>query len=204
MKRQSGFTLVELLVALAIFAVLSVIVASALHHTLFAYSKIKQNQKQLRKLALTEQLLRADIAQCQPRPVYDINGKRFPALYQSSAANLELTTASRVNPSALYDRSTLQRVRYQLQDHQLTRTTWPTLDGYENKKGQTEVLLTHVDTWHLSFVDNKGHTTDHWDMSSQFGTAKLPAGIILDIRLTTRQSFHGVFAIFYQKQGANS
>lgn len=201
--QQRGFTLVELLIALAIFAVLSVLTASALHHSLFAYDKIKQHQRQLQKLNLTEQLLRNDVAQLQARPVIDINGKKLAALDQPHATTLDLTTASRANPQALFERSSLQRVRYQLKNHDLLRITWPTLDGFSDKTEQIEVLLNQVNALKFTFIDNKGRSYTEWHMSAELGPVALPAGICVDITWADKREFHGDFAVFYQKQGAN-
>jgi type II secretion system protein J len=145
--------------------------------------------------------MRADIAAIQPRPVVDVNGKHYSALFEDSPVSLSFTTATRYNPGALFDRSTLQRVRYALLNHELIRTTWATLDGYDDSNGLSEVLLTHIDHLVFNFVDAKGNRKDHWEMEALFSNTKLPAGILLDIDFSNKQTFHGDFSIFYQKEG---
>lgn len=202
-NQHAGFTLMELLVSLAIFAILSLLVAAALHHSLFAYQKIKDDSAQLSRLAMAEQLMRRDFAEIQPRPVITLNGERFSAIRQPDNQSVEITTASRDNPGGLFNRSSLQRIRYAHSDHQLIRTTWPTLDGYAENEGEKEVLIDHIEDLHIYFIHNKGEKETQWDMSTQLSDAHLPTGIVIDITFTDHRVFHGDFSVVFQKQGEN-
>ena len=202
-NQQPGFTLLELLIALSIFAILSLLVASALHHSLFAYAKIKENSIRLSRLAIAEQLMRRDFANIQARPVTTINGKKLAAVTQSVLPSIEITTASRDNPGGLFNRSNLQRIRYELSDQQLIRTTWLTLDGYAENGGDKEVLLDQVESLHIYFVNSKGEKKLNWDMGTQFSDTHLPAGILIDIDFTNHTVFHGNFSVVFQGQGGD-
>lgn len=201
-QKQNGFTLIELLISLALFSILSTLVAAALHHSLLSYKRIKNGSEQLTKLAVAEQLIRRDIAAIQPRPVTTINGKKLQAILEPDKPGIEITTATRDNPGGLLNRSTLQRIRYELIGNQLIRTSWAHLDGNREDKGTQEVLLKDVENLDIYYVDKKGNKKNNWKMSTRFGDTHLPSGISIKINFINQQSFQGFFALVFQKQGA--
>jgi general secretion pathway protein J len=203
-QQQQGFTLIELLISLALFSILSLLVSTALHHSLTTYKHIKDSSKNLSQLAITEQLMQRDFSALQPRPITTANGHLLAPLLQTQNLGVEITTASRDNPGSMLDRSNLQRVRYELKNHQLIRTTWPTLDGNSEEKGKEEVLLSPVKSMRLFFIDDKGEEKDSWDANTSYGNNNLPRGLSVDINLSETAVFHGDFVVTLQKQGASS
>lgn len=198
LRRQAGLTLIELLISLFIFAILSVLVTQALHHSLFSYQKIKRGSERLLKLNLAEQLMRHDFAKLQARYVTTVTGEKQAAIKETKKPGIELTTASRNNPNNLFARSTLQRVRYTLVKDNLIRTTWPTLDGYFTEKGNQETLLQHIKKFSIRFVGKNGDLKDHWTLSARIGDTHLPRGFVMAITFQDGAIFHGNFSVLFQ------
>ena len=84
MKRARGLTLVELLVAVAIFGILSAFAYRALTVVLDSRGRIEQENRKWRELALFFARLEQDVATAVPRPVRDPGDVLSPALAGSA------------------------------------------------------------------------------------------------------------------------
>src|SRR5947209_8116839 len=74
-KNQQGFTLLELLIALFIFTIISMMLASALHTVIKAQSGSDKNALLLRELQVALLMMSRDVEQTVNRPVLDTTGK---------------------------------------------------------------------------------------------------------------------------------
>src|SRR3990167_9644363 len=71
----SGFTLLEILIALFIFTLVSMMLMSALHHIINIQSGTEQNAERLRNLQLTLLKVSRDVEQIVNRPILNTAGK---------------------------------------------------------------------------------------------------------------------------------
>ncbi len=158
-----GFTLLELLVALAIFAVLAVLAYGGLSTVLHARDRTDQAAKRLGELQSAMLLLSRDLRQAAPRPIRDEFGDARAALLGVSEGEprLELTRAGNANPANL-QRSTLERVGYALDGGTLYRLYWAVLDRSPDSQPQKVSLLTRVDELSLRYQDAQGQWHDSW------------------------------------------
>ena len=114
LRRQSGFTLIEVLVALAVFGALSVIAYMALGQTLSNADLLTERMERLQAIQRTIRFLDSDLMQAAPRPVRDILGDGYQPSIRTSLASdyaLEVTHGGWSNPAGL-PRGTLQRSAY--------------------------------------------------------------------------------------------
>jgi general secretion pathway protein J len=77
--RQRGFTLVEMLVALTIFALMSVLAYRGLNAVLETRAHLTEDNRRWRDIALTLSQLEQDLSMVVDRPVRDSGGSQ-PAL----------------------------------------------------------------------------------------------------------------------------
>src|ERR1700722_15846954 len=124
---QRGFTLVELLVVLSIFAILALIASAGLFAMVSANKSMQANSARLAQLQVAMILIERDIQQAIYRSILDEIGSEGGPLIENEDC-LELTHAGIANPLAQNNRSTLQRVAYLKIKTQLIRQTWPALD----------------------------------------------------------------------------
>ena len=127
-RRTAGFTLLELLVALAIFAVLSVLAYGGVRHLLSFEDGLAQSTRRFDRLQFAVVLLEQDLRNAVPRTVRDALGEREPAL--RAGLRGELLTLTRRAP-ALGTAAAgpgLRRVRYRLEHGDLYRDVWEQLD----------------------------------------------------------------------------
>ncbi len=168
MKRARGFTLLELLVAIAVFAVMSAIAYGGITTATDAQARVSKSTERLREIQSAVRRLTADLYQIQPRPVRDVIGDDQLAAVQSGGGAeyaLELTTGGWSNPLGA-PRSTLQRVAYGIVDGKLIRYHWLSLDRTLATDPLTTELVTGVLDMRVRFMDGAREWYDDWPQQS--------------------------------------
>ena len=156
----------ELLIAVAVFAILGVMAYGGLNSVLATQSHTEQETARLRALQLSVRYLERDIGQFVDRPVRNQFGDQEPALLTGDELKLSLTHAGRPNPAGL-TRSQLQRVAYELRDDTLIRLTWPLLDGAETESALETKLLEDVQEIEIRVLDTQGKWRESWPPLSE-------------------------------------
>jgi len=154
-RAAAGFTLLELLVALAIFGLLAVMSYSGLHSVLEQRSMTELEADRLGRLQKIYLIMQRDIEQVVPRPVRDEYGAELPPV--AGAEVLQLTRGGWRNPLG-QARSTLQRVSYAFEDEQLIRYTWSVLDRAQDSQPVRQTLsedFTQMEIRYLEKTDWK-------------------------------------------------
>ena len=128
--RESGFTLVEVMIALAIFGMIAAAGVALLAFSVRAQGTAEAVLDDLGAMNRLSSILTADLAQAQERPTRDERGVRLPAF--SGAADttpmLRLVRGGWANPDAA-PRADLQKVEYRLNMGAIERIAYPALDG---------------------------------------------------------------------------
>jgi general secretion pathway protein J len=166
--RQKGFTLLELLVSLAIFSVIYLVAYGTLSTILSGSQALKTEQKRWQQLDVVFTLMQEDLGFATERNIRDTNGYKIPALYgqptdlrAESLPTLEFSRAGLRVLSA--DRETGERrVAYRLKDGALYREMWPTLDRKYDAKPVDDRLLTEVKEFDLRFLNREGEWLVSW------------------------------------------
>jgi general secretion pathway protein J len=170
-RRAPGFTLIEVLVALAIFGMLAAIAYGTLGRTLSNAEILTERMQRLQSLQRTIRYLSEDFMQLAPRPVRaDLGDNLGPALHtdvQSDFA-VELTHGGWSNPAAL-PRGTLQRVAYRLEEDELVRYHWTVLDRTLSNEPVGRALLDDVESIVFRFMQDNGDWTEEWPPENRPG-----------------------------------
>lgn len=184
-NKIAGFTLLEILIALSIFAILAVITASTLYYALNSKTRVAQQAEQLVTLQLALTLLERDIQQMIERPVLSDNHQMISE-FIGHTAGLEWTHGGFINPFYREKRSTLERVAYLCQNQQLIRRSWPLLDIPDRSHYQDKLLLGNLETCRFAYFNKHLQLLDAWQanaLSSQQNIETFPKAVQLTLNV---------------------
>jgi general secretion pathway protein J len=163
-NRHRGFTLLEILVAMAIFSIVAYMSYSGLDAVIRQHAVAEESAARLRDLQYTMRRLVQDFSQVQPRGIREETGEgqRYALLADTRTLEpMELTRAGWFNPLG-HPRSSLQRVAYWLEEDILIRAQWPVLDRMLGEEPSEIELLDRVEEFQLFFMDGNGEWVDQW------------------------------------------
>lgn len=174
--QAAGFTLLELLVAMGIFAIIGAMALGGLNAVVGQETIARGQTQRLASLQRAVRLLGNDLAGAQPRYVRDELGTsgEQPLLGDGRGGFLiRLTRGGWSNPAGLPHRGTLQRVQYRVEDGTLLREYWPVLDHVLGQEPRREELLTGVKDLKLLFLGGDGNEwQQQWPPLSRDGTSE--------------------------------
>ena len=163
-RRTKGFTLIEVLVSMAVFAVMTILAYMSLGQTLVNADMLTDRLDRLQAIQRTIRYLSNDLTAASPRPVRDELGQGYSPAVMISAANsfaLAVTHGGWTNPAGL-PRSTQQRSVYLLEDGKLFRVYYNVLDStYSNNAISTEIL-DGVERLEFRLMQDNGEETNQW------------------------------------------
>lgn len=187
MKRAAGFSLLEVLVAVAIFAVLSVAAYGALDATIRARAQAGEAAAELAALQSAVLALERDLREAAPRPVRGAVGERLPAL-AGGPAGFEVTHAAFASLSS-EPSARLARSGWGIADGALTRARWPVLDRAPATRPSARPMLDGVSTLRLRYLDGRGDWRDSWPPRD--GPEALPERLPRAVEFTVRGDAFG-------------
>ena len=138
--REQGFTLVEMLVALVIFALLASAGVGLLRASVSTQEAVDRSLGRVSAQERLAALFAADIGQAIARPVIGFGTFREPP-FEGGGANMSLTRAGWANMSD-QPRSSLQRVDWRLGEGGVARVAHLFLDGAD--PGQPALMMRDV------------------------------------------------------------
>lgn len=179
-----GFTLLELLVALAIFSVLSVMAYGSLQTVISTKTASSETSDRLAKLQLLMLRISNDLRQVSLRKIRDEYGDSQPVMKLHQAGNqmLEWSRAGYMNPAKL-SRSQLQRVAYRIEDEKLIRMSWHVLDRAQDTEAVESELIDDVIAIEWRFLKDDDEWATDWPEDQQTNPDAIPLAIEFNIEL---------------------
>ncbi|MFT6578044.1 MAG: general secretion pathway protein J [Zhongshania sp.] len=174
-RRQKGFTLVELLIAVGIMALLGTVGAMLLNSSLENQAAIDTRQQGLERVALALTVFRRDVEQITQRIPRDAQGDKMAAnlLAEQVGEDSELEFVHggrRILPGRGLG-STLERVRYVREEKELIRYSAAVADPSGNTPWQRQVLLRDVSAFVVELYDGNRWST-FWPPSTQVSASQ--------------------------------
>jgi general secretion pathway protein J len=195
--RQRGFTLVEMLVALTIFALMSVLAYRGLNAVLETRAHLTEDNRRWRDIALTLSQLEQDLSMVVDRPVRDSGDLLLPALVGNSQA-LGATDAqlsfSRMGMAWVTGvPADVQRHAYRLNNGTIEQLVWPVLDQAPHSEPAVYGLLERVKRFELRYLDSTGNWQPRWPLPGV--AVPLPAAVEVVVELDHGGIVTRVFAL---------
>lgn len=189
-SHEAGFSLIEILVSVFIFAVIGTISVALMASSVSARDINGEVLDRTAMLDRVRTLLREDLGQIARRPVRDAAGYRDPYIFAGSETGLAdyetgpdervlvtFTRHGRANPGLIRPRSSLLHVTYLVHDATLVRRVRDYPDPGETTRITDQVLLEGVEDIEIDFL--VGSAWQNRTFLSAEGQGTLPSAIRL-------------------------
>ncbi|NVK55864.1 MAG: type II secretion system minor pseudopilin GspJ [Alteromonadaceae bacterium] len=204
--QSKGFTLIEILIAMAIFAMIG-LGATALLSTVIDSDEISTEKfARLQQLQRCMMTLERDILQAVPRAVR-IEGQENNTVLrggkqvnESDAGGLAFVRSGWHNPKLALPRSTLQSVGYRLHEQKLERISSVYVDNVIGYEPKVRVLLDNVSDFTVEFYTSNQADDGESAWNDTYIGEVLPRGIRITITLNDMGVIQRVFALTELKQ----
>lgn len=189
----TGFTLIEVLLALVILAVIAVLGYRAVAALSESETRLSAEAARWRTLDLFFARLEGDLRQAMPRPAR-LGDTRMPAWIGSADVNgnsaLEF---SRAGPEFVLEAGSAgQRLAYGFRDGTVEVRYWASYDRPGNAAPTAYPLLADIAQFHLSYLTRSGQWSDVWPVS---GEARLPRAVRVQLALASGESIERWLAL---------
>jgi general secretion pathway protein J len=184
--RRAGFTLIEVLLALAIMATLAITGYRALSGMLDAEQQLTRERQRWRDLDLFFSRFEYDLGHLVPR-AYRLGSADFPGAFLQDNA-LAFVRALPGEPP--------QRIGYRFSDSRVELLYWPQLDAPAVNAPAAYPVADAVASLQLRFANSRGEWLDRWgDVGPQLDETPLPSGVAIVLVLTDGTRIERVFAL---------
>lgn len=194
---SAGFTLLEILVALVIFSLMSAMAYRGLTTVLQSRTHLAQENQKWRAVAMLFARMEKDLSMLAKRPIRDPGDL-------SAAALIGKTTAPGAQDALLmFTRMGLSeqantlagplRFGYRLRGDSVEQLIWPVLDAAPRSLPNTHILLEHVSNLEIHYLDHFGAWHASWPLA---GNAQdIPSAVQVTLELKSKERITRVFAL---------
>lgn len=188
--RPQGFTLIELLIAVSILAILMTLSYAGLNSVLVSHTRISEQQTRFKQFNQTFSQLHSHLQHITARPVSDAYGTLSAALTLNydNGLSLMFTRLGHPNPSHL-PRSSLQRIRYFMDENTLKKQLWLSPDNADMGLFQQENLIDDIETINITALADNEQWYPSWPPQQDMPLSLLPKAIKITITRKNEAEF---------------
>ena len=201
--KQLGFTLIEVLVAMAILAVVIMATHQILDSTTKAKEASDEKIAELNGLQTAFRLMDQDFSQMTQRTVRNEAGDAQEQyllagryILESQYDGIAFVRDGWVNPINLLPRSELQAVGYRVLDDNLERVYRVYVDQLDNMEPRVQVVLKGIEELKFEFLDANNEWQEQWQIKA------LPKAVAVTLQQIEAEPIRRVFLV--PGQGKNS
>ena len=176
-RRDRGFTLLEILVAVAILAIMGVMAFRGVTEARVSVQNAGGHMDRLREVQRAMNLLTGDFRTLAPRPIREPIGDGFRAAVRrdpNAVTLVELSHAGWPNGAGT-PRGTVQRVSYRLEERTLIRDYWTVTDPTLANAPVSRRLLTQVNRIEMRYMNAGREWVTQWPALGSVGDTRFRA-----------------------------
>lgn len=199
--QPKGFTLIEVIVALSIFAILSVVGYKGLNSLIQAKERVVAEDRKWQQLILFFDRVGLDVRQSVNRPIRARDGSLEPAFVGRASfvgeygAQLVFSRFGDQEQSGfLMD---TRRIAYRLHDGAIELLIWPSLDAAPQAKPEVFVVLPYVAQMSIDYFSQDGRLLNAWPEKLVVSNTQsfAPSALKISIKLNSGEVVTRIFAI---------
>lgn len=187
-RRQQGFTLLEILIAMAIFTLIGLASTGLLTTVIDSNELSEERFNKLQALQRAMITIERDIQQAVPRPIR-VEGELQEVVMaggetaESDDDGIGFVRSGWHNPQLMLPRSTLQYVAYRFREEKLERVYSNYLDNVVGYEPKVRPLLENIESFKVEFIapsnnSEEGLKEDKW--SDSYKGAALPRAVAVE------------------------
>lgn len=184
--QHKGFTLIEILIAMSIFALIAIGAVQILTGVTDSNDLSEQRFESLQELQRAMLIIERDFLQMVPRKSRvegDVSDQIVVAgrfAFDSSSDGLGFVRAGWHNPQLALRRSTLQSVAYRVQENQLQRLYSTYVDNVVGFEPKIRVLLNDVESVKFEFLEQFSDIEFNWGEAETAEELPIAVAIIIE------------------------
>lgn len=171
-----GFTLIEVLIALAVFAILAIVAYRGLAQMTQAKQILDADTRKWRDITLVLGRFEEDLSQFAARPWRDEGGVVRPAL-RGGAGGVDINGAQL--ELIRFDNGRFVHLGYRLRNNRLEMLLWDAVDLAPRSEPQVHRLLEGVERFEVRFIDATGQWQLSWPVGPEVNLP--PRGVELTL-----------------------
>lgn len=198
MRGHRGFTLLELLISLSIFALIGVMAYSGLQTVMKQQHSTEAASQRLADLQKAYRIMRRDLEQIVSRKIRNEYGDTVDELVGGRGfTGVEFSRAGYPNPAGFL-RSDLQRVAYVPDQDVLLRQTWRVLDRAQDSLPDEQVLVEGISRFTMRFLNASNEWVESWPATpagSSTSPEPLPQAVEVELELERLGVINWIFRL---------
>lgn len=183
-NHQKAFTLLEMLISVAVFALMAAMAYGGLNQVIRSSAQIKISNETLSELQFALSSIEKDLLQLSNRKIRDEFGDEQAAIKvaQDRLIFSRLGWANFIGAQ----RSHIQRVEYVIIENQLIRQYWTSIDQTVEQTPIQSVLINNIKSMSIKVIDSNQEIQTTWPVSDS-GEASSVTAKAIEINLELEQ-----------------
>ena len=199
-RRDAGLTLIELIVAVALLAILTVMAYRGLDSVTRAGDRTQAESERWRAISMFFERFGADLGQATRRPVRAGDGVLLPELIGQpfNPMNDAVDTLDKVSAELEFTRKSPAgsdeiRLGYRLRGKRVELLIWRVLDRAPSSSADVHPLLEDVKAMRFKYLDSTGIWFEAWPIADK--TQPLPRAVAIELTLGDNMAVSRMFAL---------
>ena len=199
--KEKGFTLIEVIIALAIFSLISIAAYKSIDGLIKIKERIEQEDRKWRQVMVFLDRFEMDIKQHVNRPIRNANDIIEPAWWAqpliTNQHDSQLTFSRFGNAQLSGYLMDTRRIGYRLNRGSIELVQWPSLDLTKGVNPEVFEVLQNVNNLNIKYLTNDGRWILYWPEVAGNNSADtiFPKAVSLNITMHSGEKIQRLFSL---------